>query len=111
MFSNKLLDPKNDMAFKKVFGSKKNKDILIPFLNDMLEFKEKKPIVDVTFLETLQDPKIAVQKTSIVDVLCKDECGNTCIVEMQVAMDKHFGKRAQFYAAKAYTSQMRKGGK
>ena len=27
----KFLDPKNDVAFKKIFGSEKNKDILICF--------------------------------------------------------------------------------
>ena len=33
---DKFLDPKNDLAFKRVFGSEKNKDILIQFLNDIL---------------------------------------------------------------------------
>ena len=37
---SKFLDPKNDVAFKKIFGTEKNKDILIRFLNDMLTFKE-----------------------------------------------------------------------
>ncbi len=107
---SKFLDPKNDVAFKKIFGTEKNKDILIHFLNDMLTFKEKKPIVDVTFLKTLQDPETAVLKTSIVDILCKDEAGNQYIVEMQVAKERGFEKRAQYYAAKAYVSQSHKGG-
>ena len=34
----KYLDQKNDVAFKKIFGSEKNKDILIHFLNDVLLF-------------------------------------------------------------------------
>ncbi|EKE10005.1 MAG: hypothetical protein ACD_16C00090G0003, partial [uncultured bacterium] len=37
----KFLDPKNDFAFKKIFGTEKNKDILIHFLNDMLTFKDR----------------------------------------------------------------------
>ena len=55
------------------FGTEKNKDILIAFLNDMITFKEGEPITEVTFLKTVQDPEIAAQKTSIVDVLCKDQ--------------------------------------
>jgi predicted transposase/invertase (TIGR01784 family) len=106
---SKFLDPKNDYAFKRIFGTEKNKDILIHFLNDMLVFKEKKPIVEVTFLKTIQDPEIASKKTSIVDILCKDEVGNSYVVEMQVAKSKGFEKRAQYYAAKAYISQMDKG--
>ena len=107
---SKFLDPRNDIAFKKIFGTEKNKDILIHFLNDMLTFKEKAPITDVTFLKTVQDPDIAIQKTSIVDVLCKDSQGNQYIVEIQVAKEKGFEKRAQYYAAKAYSSQARVGG-
>ncbi|WP_191283883.1 PD-(D/E)XK nuclease family transposase, partial [Cardinium endosymbiont of Culicoides punctatus] len=36
----KFLDPKNDFAFKKIFGTEKHKDILIHFLNDVLEFSD-----------------------------------------------------------------------
>lgn len=77
----------------------------------MLTFREGSPIEDVTFLKPVQDPDIAWQKTSIVDVLCKDQKGNLYIVEMQVAKEKEFTKRAQYYAARAYSTQMRKNGK
>ena len=103
----KFLDPKNDVAFKKIFGTTKNQDILIHFLNDMLVFKEGKPITKVTFLKTVQDPDIAAKKTSIVDIMCTDELGNQYIVEMQVAQGDEFIKRAQYYAAKAYSSQLK----
>ena len=111
MFLNKFLDPKNNFAFQKIFGTEKNKDILIQFLNDILVFKHPQPIEDVTFLKTIQDPDIAAQKTSIVDVLCRDSVGHTYVVEMQIAYEKGFEKRAQYYAAKAYTSQMLVGEK
>ena len=107
---SKFLDPKNDVAFRKIFGTEKNKDILIHFLNDMITFKERSPIKEVTFLKTIQDPETAALKTSIVDILCKDEKGNTYIVEMQVAKEKGFEKRAQYYASKAYISQVNNGG-
>jgi predicted transposase/invertase (TIGR01784 family) len=51
------------------------------------------------------DPDIASDKQSIVDILCKDSQGNKYIVEMQVARDKGFEKRAQLYAACAYSRQ------
>ena len=108
---SKFLDPKNDFAFKKIFGTERNKDILIHFLNDMIVFKEKAPIKEVSFLKTIQDPETAAKKTSIVDILCEDTEGNRYIVEMQVAKEKGFEKRAQYYAAKAYISQMNVEGK
>lgn len=107
---SKFLDPKNDFAFKKIFGSERNKDILIHFLNDMISFKDHGKIVDVSFLKTIQDPVTASKKTSIVDILCTDQNKNTYIVEMQVAKEKGFEKRAQYYASKAYISQAHAGG-
>jgi predicted transposase/invertase (TIGR01784 family) len=107
---SKFLDPKNDIAFKKIFGSEKNKDILIHFLNDMLGLTGSQTIQWVEYLSPLQDPEIAAKKQSIVDVLCRDESGIKFIVEMQVAKTKGFEKRAQYYAAKTYAQQADKGG-
>ena len=105
----KYLDPKNDIAFKKIFGSEKNKDILIHFLNDILGSFKKNHIVDVEFLPTILNPETAIQKQSIVDVLCKDKNGVKYIIEMQVSAAKGFEKRAQYYAAKVYGDQARIG--
>ncbi|WP_264735766.1 Rpn family recombination-promoting nuclease/putative transposase [Wolbachia endosymbiont (group A) of Rhinocyllus conicus] len=109
MAISKFLDPKNDISFKRIFGTEKNKDILIHFLNDILGFTGKSTIKDIEFLSTIQDPDIASKKQSIVDVLCRDENGLQVIVEMQVAKTKGFEKRAQYYAAKAYSRQADKG--
>ncbi|MFT4314319.1 MAG: Rpn family recombination-promoting nuclease/putative transposase [Wolbachia pipientis] len=105
MAFSKFLDPKLDLTFKKIFGTEKNKNILIHFLNDILGFTEINTIQDVEFLSTIMDPEIASDKQSIVDVLCKDSLGNRYIAEMQLARDKGFEKRAQLYAAKAYSRQ------
>ena len=110
MTLTKFLDPKNDVAFKKIFGTEKNKDILIQFLNDVIDFNGKKPIKKVTFLKNELDPGTAAQKVSLVDILCEDQNGVRYIVEMQVFRQKGFEKRAQYYAAKAYTSQAKKNG-
>lgn len=109
MTLSKFLDPKNDFAFKRIFGTEKNVHILIQFLNDILGSHLEQPIKEVTFLKTSQDPEIASKKQSIVDVLCKDEKGTQYIIEMQVATTDGFEKRAQYYAAKAYVNQMNNG--
>jgi predicted transposase/invertase (TIGR01784 family) len=69
MVLSKFLDPKNDVAFKKIFGSEKHKDILIHFINDILELEGNNQIEDVEFLSPIQDAEIASKKQSIVDVL------------------------------------------
>jgi len=109
MSISKFLDPKNDVAFRRIFGTEKNKDILIHFINDVLELKDGNRIKEVTFLSTIQEPEIAAKKQSIVDVLCKDENGVQIIVEMQVSPQAGFEKRAQYYAAKAYSRQLNRG--
>ncbi len=72
-------------------------------------FTGKDEIKEIEFLSTIQDAEIASKKQSIVDVLCRDENGVQVIVEMQVAKTKGFEKRAQYYAAKAYSRQADKG--
>lgn len=110
MALSKFLDPKNDLSFKKIFGSEKNKNILIHFLNDILGFSGDNEIKEIEFLSTIMDPEIASDKQSIVDVLCKDSIGHRFVIEMQLARDKGFEKRAQLYAAKAYSRQLDKSG-
>jgi len=102
----KFLDPKNDVAFRRIFGTEKNKDILIAFLNDMIVFKGGEPVTEVTFLKTVQDPEIATQKKPASLMFCAQIKRAILIVEMQVAKERGFEKRAQYYAAKAYSAQL-----
>ena len=105
------LNPRNDIAFKKIFGEETNKDILIHFLNDILNKTDEHKIIDVTISNPTQLPELTYSKESILDVLCTDTKGIQYIVEMQVNGRKGFEKRAQYYAAKAYSSQAKKGNK
>jgi predicted transposase/invertase (TIGR01784 family) len=105
---SKFLDPKNDLAFRRIFGTERNKDILIHFLNDIFG-RTSDPIETVSFLPSAQLPQIAAQRMSIVDILCKDTLGNRFIIEMQVAKERGFEKRAQYYAAKTYIQQREQG--
>jgi len=77
-------------------------------LNDIFA-RTTNPIEEVTFLKTNQDPEIASQRASLVDILCQDTEGNRFIVEMQVAHEPGFVERAQYYAARAYIDQRTRG--
>ncbi|MBO5863168.1 MAG: PD-(D/E)XK nuclease family transposase, partial [Paludibacteraceae bacterium] len=41
-----------DFAFKKIFGTEANKDLLIGFLNDLLELSGDKMIESLTYLNS-----------------------------------------------------------
>jgi predicted transposase/invertase (TIGR01784 family) len=108
-----FLDPKNDFAFKQIFGTERNKDILLHFLNDVFAnqtFGETYGNIEsVELLKLNQYPEIVGLRESLVDVLCKDSEGRQFIVEMQCARDSAFLKRAHVYASRAYLNQRKKG--
>ncbi|MBL0710573.1 MAG: PD-(D/E)XK nuclease family transposase, partial [Colwellia sp.] len=53
----KFADPTNDLAFKKIFGNKNHKHILISLLNAILAFSDEQTITEVTLLSPYQVPK------------------------------------------------------
>ncbi len=102
-------DPKNDLAFKKIFGDENHKGILISFLNSVLDFKENKVIVDISLTNPYQVPKIPELKETILDIKATNKDGYTFIVEMQKKDLGDFTKRSLYYTSKAYISQLPKG--
>ena len=107
----KYLNPKNDAAFKRIFGTEKNKDILIAMLNAVLGKRLHKRIEQIQFLSPRQEPELVGSKESVVDVLCQDNDGCQYIIEMQIGHAEGFENRAQYYAAKAFVNQARVGDK
>jgi predicted transposase/invertase (TIGR01784 family) len=105
----KFADPKNDIAFKKVFGDENHKNILISFLNSVLDFTGGKEIVDVSLANPYQVPKIPDLKETILDIKAVNKNGDTFIVEMQKKDLGDFTKRSLYYTAKAYVAQLPKG--
>jgi hypothetical protein len=102
-------DPKTDFAFKRIFGSEEHKDVLVAFLNDMLDLDEPHRIVSVELLPPEQRPPVAELKLSIVDVKCIDARGITYVVEMQVLQVEGFERRVVYNVAKAYVNQIARG--
>lgn len=105
----KFADPKNDLAFKKIFGDSNHKNILISFLNSVLDFKGLQTIVDVSLANPYQVPKILELKETILDIKATNKNGDNFIVEMQKKDLGDFTKRSLYYTSKAYISQLPKG--
>ncbi|MBN2782738.1 MAG: PD-(D/E)XK nuclease family transposase [Campylobacterales bacterium] len=105
----RFADPKNDLAFKKIFGDENHKNILISFLNSVLDFNGGYSIVDVSLANSYQIPKIPELKETILDIKATNKNGDTFIVEMQKKDLGDFTKRSLYYTSKAYVSQLPKG--
>lgn len=106
---SRYLDPTNDIAFKKLFGTECHKPLLISFLNAILSLEGHRRIKQVDFLTKDQAPLIKESKTSILDVKCTDERNVQYIVEMQNRKVPGFIKRTQFYVAHSYVTQAQAG--
>jgi len=105
----KFVDLKNDVAFRKIFGNENKKEILISFLNAVLELPVGKRIVEIEIKNPYQLPEIKALKSSILDVRATDERKISYIVEMQVEEPDGFDKRVQYYTAKQYSAQIEVG--
>jgi len=105
----KFLDVKTDFAFKKVFGSADSKDLLISFLNSVIEFENKRTITDLTIVDPYNIPMLKGMKDTFVDVKAQLNDGSRVIIEMQVLNHEGFEKRVLYNAAKNYSVQLTKG--
>jgi predicted transposase/invertase (TIGR01784 family) len=102
----RFVDPKTDIAFKKIFGNEAHKNILIEFLNEILELDA--PIEDVTISNSYQAPRLKGLKETTLDIKATDKLKREFIVEMQVEKETAFVKRAVYYSSKAYSQQLQK---
>lgn len=101
-----FLDPKSDIAFKKLFSNAEHTNILINFLNNTLARPKGEQIVSVTINDPHNHPEIVTGKSSIVDVRCTDQNGSNYILEMQVVNQQDYAERAQYYVAVAIARQL-----
>ncbi len=104
-----FVNPKNDVAFKKIFGDEQHKAVLIAFLNAVLNLSAEKEIIDVEILNPYQTPHLALLKYTLLDVRATDKRGINFIVEMQNERVPGLRKRFQYYAAKSYSQQIERG--
>lgn len=104
-FEPRFFDPRNDVAFKKVFVD--HSDLTKSFLNSTLRLEGGRKIQTVEFLPTEQLPKTSESKKSILDVLCTDERGFKYIIEVQNKYMQNYMQRVQYYISHLYSNQLK----
>ena len=103
----RYINPFTDFGFKKIFWEEYNKDLLIDFLNSILNLKS--PIVDVVYGSQEKLPPIAEDRKSIVDIYCESQNGEKFIVEMQKTKQLFFKDRSVLYISFPIVQQAKKG--
>ncbi|MFI4919001.1 MAG: Rpn family recombination-promoting nuclease/putative transposase [Legionellales bacterium] len=102
-----VLNPRVDFAFKKLFGSVENKDILISFINAVVSKADQ--VIDVTLLNPYNNKDHKSDKLSILDIKATDEKGQHYNIEMQITDQVYYNQRALYYWSRLYTSQLQEG--
>jgi predicted transposase/invertase (TIGR01784 family) len=101
------LNPRVDFAFKKLFGSEDNKDILISFINSIVSEQDR--VKDVSLTNPYNNKDFRGDKLSILDIKAIDESGRQYNIEMQMIDEVSYDQRALYYWSKIYTEQLKQG--
>lgn len=96
-----------DFAFKKLFGTEMNKDLLISFLNALLQGREV--VLDVNYLNTEHLGTQEYDRRAVFDVYCKNDKGEVFLVEMQKGEQQFFKDRSIYYSTFAIREQAPRG--
>ena len=102
-----LLDPKMDFVFKNIFGSEKNPNILISFLNATL--KPKDLITSVEIKNTDLNKGYIEDKFSRLDVKATTSNNEIINIEIQLKNEYNMIKRSLYYWSKLYSEQLNEG--
>lgn len=98
--------PRVDIAFKKLFGVEENKDLLISLINSIVS--EEDQVVGVDILNPYNPRNFKNDKLSILDIKAKCHTGKRYNIEIQIADEDDYDKRALLYWSKLYAEQLEK---
>ncbi len=99
------INPRIDIAFKKIFGTEENKDLLISLINSIVG--EDDHVVDVTLLNPYNQKNFKNDKLSILDIKAEGDHGKKFNIEIQITDEADYDKRALYYWAKLYAEQLK----
>ncbi len=99
------INPRVDIAFKKIFGVEENKDLLISLINAIVSPKDQ--VSDITLLNPYNAQHFKTDKLSILDLKAHSKDGKRFNIEIQISDEADYDKQALYYWAKLYTEQLK----
>jgi predicted transposase/invertase (TIGR01784 family) len=105
-----LVNLRVDFAFKQLFGTRGNEQILMQFLNVTLASSLSSPIQTLKIEDPHLQREYEKDKLSILDVLATLDDETQIAIEIQLNDQMIFLKRSLYYWSRLYASQMQKGG-
>ena len=101
------INPRVDIAFKKLFGVEENKDLLISLINSIVSTEDQ--ITDLILLNPYNPKNFRTDKLSILDIKASGKDNKKYNIEIQITDEADYDKRALYYWAKLYTEQLKSG--
>ena len=103
---NKLLNPKIDYVFKRIFGYAGNEDITKALLEAVLNAQ----ISEITLeCNPILEKDLYDDKVGILDIRAKLDGNTDCDIEMQIVDYKNIEKRLLYYWSKLYIQGLKSG--
>ena len=103
---DKLLDPKIDYVFKRIFGYVGNEEITKGLISSIIQKKVSNIKLDN---QTILEKDLLEDKVGILDIRAKIENQINCNIEMQIVDRKNIEKRILYYWSKLYSMNLKEG--
>lgn len=103
MKPTKFIDPTVDYAFKRIFGTDANKDLLIDFLNAI--FRGRKEIKDLYYNKNEHVGDTSKNGSVISDITCTTTSGEQFIIEVQRTPQTNFKRRILYNLSRLIADQ------
>jgi predicted transposase/invertase (TIGR01784 family) len=105
-----IMLPKNDYAFKLIFGDEKNKEILVSLLSAILKIQMQK-LKGITIINSELFKEYKEDKKGILDIRARTDEGKQIDIEIQLLQTECMTERTLFYWSKLYIDQIKSGDK
>jgi predicted transposase/invertase (TIGR01784 family) len=101
-----FLDLRVDYALKRVFGNEENSEVLINFLNSIIDFPKHKRVVDVEIVNPYNIKALKDMEDTSIDIKAELNDKSQIIIEINVLNYEGFEKKVLYNLTKNYSSQL-----
>ncbi len=96
----KKINPRVDVAFKKLFGTKENKDLLISLINAIVSQEDQ--VVDLELLNLYDQQHFKEDRLSILYIEAEGAHAKKLNIELQITDEADYEKRIIYHWSKFY---------
>ncbi|MGM0490630.1 MAG: Rpn family recombination-promoting nuclease/putative transposase [Planctomycetota bacterium] len=103
------IDPKVDIAFKRVFGRTEGRNLTISLVNAVLQPQAGRQVAELEILDPYNNQERLDDKLTVLDLKARDETGRLFNVEMQMNLVPSLADRLLYYWSELYSRQLAAG--